>query len=132
MGDESKLEPQTAKFKWDLFFYGPEGYDEHIGIQSDSAADMTASRDGVIKALNDIKAKPKGGPNGPRAATATPATPPFAGAPSGVQKVCPVHGQPMRPNVANATPGVTVLTSKAGKAYTAFWVCTADQNCKER
>jgi hypothetical protein len=38
----------------------------------------------------------------------------------------------MRPNVPNAIPGVTQLMSKAGKAYTAFWVCTADQNCKER
>lgn len=139
-------EAQTAKFKYDVFFYGPEGYDEHVGIQAESAEEMSKGRDATMKALADIKAKPKGGPNGPRAAAypaptgqtapAAPVSPAPATAnvqqATGITKVCPVHGTPMRPNTRGGVPGVTTHAARSGKTYTCFWVCTTDQNCKER
>lgn len=141
--ETDKVEETPAKFKWDTFYYGPDGFDEHVGISSDSADDMSKGREAIIKSLKDIGAKPKGGKNGPNgsyysAPTSTSPAAPVAPAPTpiaqaaGIGKVCPVHGTSMRPNTKGGIPGVTQHQSKAGKTYTCFWVCSTDQNCKER
>jgi hypothetical protein len=87
-----------AKFTWNVFFRGKEGYKEHIQAQVEDGPSLGEARTTVLKTLDEIGAKPeeerKTGQNYSRPAQA-PSLAGDAAAQGAVSKACPVHGGAM-------------------------------------
>jgi hypothetical protein len=123
-----------AKFSWNIFFRGPEGYKEHVQAQFEDGTELGTARTNVLTVLKEIGAKPEE----ERKQYPQQRTAPDQGAQNlaaqaaaqgAVQKACPVHGSPMQYKAGGFS---RTKTDAAGnpKPYSASLRCP-EQGCNQ-
>jgi len=111
-------EAKGAKYTWDIFYKGKEGFAEHIQVAFDTQEDLATARNSVNMWLGAIEAEtlPRDKDNAKGGWTSNkPATPQ---AQAGVTPVCPTDGAPMR-----------LRSPREGQSWPAFWSCTNYPRC---
>lgn len=126
-------EPKGAKYTWDIFYKGKEGYAEHIQVAFDDLSDLQVARQATNVWLGSIEAEtlPRDKDNQRSGGGYAPKTAPQQANPavqqSGVTPVCPNDGATMQFRAAG-------VSRNTGNPYPAFWSCTNYQatGCKGR